>query len=202
MVTVVIPAHNEAQTLTALLPRIRHKTIVVDDGSIDNTAEVARENGAEVISFTKNKGYVSALDAGLRASEDDCITFDADGEHDPLDIPAFLEGDADIIVGKRPHLPRKGERILSCCCRELYGFEDPLCGFRFIRKEILKNIPFSGNDFGLGFILSAFKRGYSVDNVSIRRMDRRDEARVGGTKEIDRRLLAITMEVLKDELQG
>jgi len=111
---VVIPAFNAATHLGGVVEGVaRHlpldRICVVDDGSGDNTAAVAREAGAVVIEHGVNRGKGAALDTGIRrAAGAGCafaITLDADGQHNPDDIPAFLarqaETGADLVVGNR-----------------------------------------------------------------------------------------------------
>jgi len=109
---VVMPAFNEADAiggtldeLMAVVPRVA----VVDDGSSDNTSEVAGSRGAKVLRLATNLYYGGALQAGLRyalqTEADIIVTFDADGQHDPSCIPALTapvrEGRADYVIGSR-----------------------------------------------------------------------------------------------------
>ena len=109
---VVIPALDEEATIAdvargALL--FSDAVIVVDDGSTDRTAELAQQAGAHVIRHPRNVGQWSALRTGfreaLRRGFDIVITMDADGQHDPTDIPRLLEpileGRADLVIGSR-----------------------------------------------------------------------------------------------------
>ncbi len=95
-VTVVIPAHNEAPALGGLLAEIRKlqpeaELIVVNDGSSDSTAEVARAQGARVLSHPYRMGNGAAVKTGARHAEGEILVFmDADGQHDPADIPRLL----------------------------------------------------------------------------------------------------------------
>ena len=108
----VIPAYNEEKTIaTVILETEKHvdKIIVVDDGSTDHTAEIAKRMGVTVISHPKNMGKGEALRTGfkeaLKQSPDIIITLDADLQHDPKDIPQIvqpiIEGKADIVIGSR-----------------------------------------------------------------------------------------------------
>lgn len=109
---IVIPAWNEGARLPAVLAdlaRIGHTIVVVDDGSLDDTAEVARRAGTWVLRHLVNRGQGAALRTGIEfaisqgASE--VVTFDADGQHLSEDVQAMLEpirsGSADITVGSR-----------------------------------------------------------------------------------------------------
>jgi glycosyltransferase involved in cell wall biosynthesis len=108
---VVIPAYKETErlrnTLAELLPRYPN-VVVVDDGSPDETGTVARAAGVWVLTHPINRGQGAALQTGIEFAllrgADTVVTFDADGQHDPADIPALvaaLEGGADAALGSR-----------------------------------------------------------------------------------------------------
>ncbi|MGB4295472.1 MAG: glycosyltransferase family 2 protein, partial [Smithellaceae bacterium] len=100
-ISVVLPAFQEEQGIAPLLDRIRGvmeplgrpwEVIVVDDGSTDGTAERAREKGARVVSHPYNIGNGAAVKTGIREARGRVIVMmDADGQHDPADIPRLLE---------------------------------------------------------------------------------------------------------------
>ncbi len=109
-VLVLIPAYNEAARIAIVINGASKylPVLVVDDGSGDATAQVSRDNGAEVLRYEPNRGKGAALMAGFRyAMEqgyDAVLTLDADGQHDPDEIPLFLEEfsrGADLVIGKR-----------------------------------------------------------------------------------------------------
>lgn len=109
-VSIVLPAKNEAEGLRRTLPKLvscqpNAELIVVDDGSSDGTAEVARQYGARVLSAPYSMGNGAAIKRGARAATGEVIVFmDADGQHDPAHIAALLtrmdEG-FDMVVGAR-----------------------------------------------------------------------------------------------------
>ena len=107
-----IPAYNEEKTIAkVVLLAKKHvdKVIVVDDGSEDMTGDIAKELGAEVIKHPENMGYGAALRTifhkARQENADILITLDADGQHDPREIPKLvkplIEGEADIVIGSR-----------------------------------------------------------------------------------------------------
>jgi glycosyltransferase involved in cell wall biosynthesis len=110
-VWIVMPAHNEESSIGHVLDALKAEgythVIVVDDGSEDKTAEVARKRGAVVISHPKNMGLGAALRTGLKAAfergADRAVTFDADGQHDPKSVRKLLEAldGGDLAIGVR-----------------------------------------------------------------------------------------------------
>jgi len=149
--SVVIPVHNEQQTLPELINAIRQNAgdaeiIVVDDGSTDDSAATARSNGARVVTHPYKIGNGAAVKTGLRHACGDTIVFmDGDGQHDPADIPAMLEfsNQYDMVVGARTR--GSHANILRLLANMLYNFlasyvtkfaiKDLTSGFRIVRKE-------------------------------------------------------------------
>ncbi len=113
-VLALVPAHDEAPRIAAVVRGAAGHlpVLVVDDGSADDTAAVARAAGAEVLEQRPNAGKGAALRAGfqraLEAGCDGVVTLDGDGQHDPAEIPAFLaafgatgSSRPDLVVGRR-----------------------------------------------------------------------------------------------------
>jgi glycosyltransferase involved in cell wall biosynthesis len=111
---VFVPAWNEEENLPAVLDELREElpdadVLVVDDGSTDGTAEVARGRGAEVVSFGSNRGLPAGIAAGYRYAADHdysyCGRVDADGQHPVPELRRLLErvraGKCDVAVGSR-----------------------------------------------------------------------------------------------------
>ncbi|HTZ18798.1 MAG TPA: glycosyltransferase family 2 protein [Dissulfurispiraceae bacterium] len=159
-ICVVIPAFNAADTVGNVvqgalkyIPRV----IVADDGSSDHTADVAAEAGAEVIVIGNNRGKGNALKALFQKADDEgyaaVISMDADGQHDPEEIPQFLEAYKQhpdrIIVGTRMHEKEKIPRArynsmhiarfyISLVANQFV--EDTQCGFRLYPLSIIKGL--------------------------------------------------------------
>jgi glycosyltransferase involved in cell wall biosynthesis len=132
-ITVILPAYNEEVAIGSIVLLTRKyadSVIVVDDGSSDRTADVARKAGAEVIVHEVNKGKGRALKTGFTAAvalgADIIVTMDSDGQHNPADIPKLVEpilkGEADMVNGSRylngldkntPAYRRVGQTILD-----------------------------------------------------------------------------------------
>jgi glycosyltransferase involved in cell wall biosynthesis len=120
--TIVMPAYNEAPVIGRVLGSLPStvegfdevEVVVVDDGSTDETGDIARSAGAIVLRHSINRGLGGALGTGLKAAllrgADVIVTFDADGQHRPEDIERLarpiLCGDADAVIGSRMHKNR------------------------------------------------------------------------------------------------
>lgn len=147
-VAIVVPALNEAATIGAVLERVRDygHPIVVDDGSSDATAQVARAAGAEVVSHGVNQGYDGALNSGFaRAAElgyTHVITIDADGQHNPAQLREMIDHLAQgyqLVLGVRDRLQRVGETIFAAVARRLWQVADPLCGMKGYAIELYRD---------------------------------------------------------------
>lgn len=188
-VCALIPAYNvEAFIATvveqtrAFLPRV----YVVDDGSTDQTAKKARASGAEVLRHPTNRGKGHALRTGFqRALEEGfhaVVTLDADGQHDPHDIPSLLEcaarTEAPIVVGARveretmPLHRRLNNGLVSSVGRWLCGQPvlDFQCGFRFLSAEVLRAVTLEtgGYETESELLIQAGRLGFRIENVPIR----------------------------------
>lgn len=153
---VIIPAYREEKHIGAVVREVleyAEDVVVVDDGSPDDTAQEAERAGARVLAHVRNQGKGAALRTGFRhAAERGCelaITMDADGQHAPSDIPAFLAAYArtrcPAIVGNRmgdtrtmPWLRRKTNRFMSGLLSRTMGqyVPDTQCGFRLYHRDI------------------------------------------------------------------
>ena len=164
-VVAVIPCRNEAPRLGAVLEEVRVQIpaiIVVDDGSIDGTAQVALAAGAEVIRNRRSEGKGAALRAGWRRAAERGFEFavclDGDGQHAGTDIPSFLKvpSEVPLVVGTRfadadsmPWLRRQVNRWMSRKLSRLFGRElpDTQCGFRRLRLDVLRRLELESTHF-------------------------------------------------------
>jgi glycosyltransferase involved in cell wall biosynthesis len=162
-VLVTLAAYNEERNVGRVvrdLRGLRYECIVVDDGSTDRTAQEALAAGAVVVSHATNLGQGDALLTGFKVCllDSECeiiIEMDADGQHDPADVPRFVakmrESGADIVVGSRilgSHQPNASRlrRIFLPYYTGLvnyltgYTLTDAMCGFRAFRRDSLARI--------------------------------------------------------------
>lgn len=165
-IAAVIPAFNEEVAIgsVALLTGEHvDEVIVVDDGSSDRTAHVAEMAGARVIRHHKNMGKGAALKTGFEAADADVVvTLDADGQHNPAEIPKLVEpilrGEADVVNGSRylhgrdentPRYRRVGQRILDRATNLATGLEitDTQSGFRAFSAESIPHFKFRDPGF-------------------------------------------------------
>ena len=152
-VTIIIPALNEQEAIGGVVNNLVNgfpgaEVLVIDDGSTDNTARLAREAGARVISHEICYGYGTALKTGIRSSSREYVLFcDGDGQHSPDDVRNILDaaGDNDMVVGardRRSHVPfsrMPGKMILKWFADFLAGTKIPdlNSGLRMFRREII-----------------------------------------------------------------
>lgn len=187
---VVIPAFNESATIAVVVEKVLTYglPIVVDDGSTDATADLARGAGAVVVSHNSNRGYDEALDSGFaRAAELNCtlvITLDADGQHDPRLLKkfiAFIDEGADVVVGIRDKRQRLAEHIFAFVTKHLYGIVDPLCGMKAYRLSVYKALGHfdSYDSIGTELALFAAKTGYRIRQIAISVTERDGAPRFG-----------------------
>jgi glycosyltransferase involved in cell wall biosynthesis len=189
-VGIVIPALNESATIAVIVEAVKEYgvPIVVDDGSTDNTADLARQVGGIVVSHECNRGYDAALDSGFRkASEIACeviITVDADGQHDPSLINKFIEridAGAEVVVGTRSARQRFAEHVFAWYTRGRFGIHDPLCGMKAYKASVywaLGHFDAYGS-IGTELMIFAAKNGYRIDQIPFEVRDRLGESRFG-----------------------
>jgi len=182
-VTVVIPAYNEEERIGATLRAVMQRgfageIIVVDDGSSDNTAMIARDAGARVIQLERNLGKGEALNRAAACVSSDVVVFlDADlgdsaGQGELL-VKPVLEGLADVAVARFPRPKKKGgfglvKKLAAWGIRQA-GMEvkEPLSGQRAMSREVLRDVlPFHGG-FGIevGMSIRALRHGYRIIEV-------------------------------------
>lgn len=186
-ISIIIPAKNEAQGLKSFLPMLcEHyahcEIILVDDGSSDGTAEVAKTFGIEVISHPYSMGNGAAIKTGARVAKGDILIFmDGDGQHQSTDIPALLaqfQKGYDLVVGARSKHQQAntwrwlGNSLYNAIASRLVGQPvlDLTSGFRAVNakkfKEFIHLIP-NGFSCPTTITMAFFRSGYAVSYVPI-----------------------------------
>lgn len=186
-IAALVPAYQAAAHLGSVIGGLRSlpaapHVLVVDDGSTDATAEVAKRAGAEVISLGANHGKGFALLAGFDALRawDAVVTLDADGQHPPECLPSFVAAaaaGADIVLGTRaitPEMPpsrRFANRFSSAWCSVLAGqrIGDSQCGYRLYSRDVLMHTPVraSGYEVETELVVRAARLGFRLAEVGI-----------------------------------
>jgi glycosyltransferase involved in cell wall biosynthesis len=192
---VVIPALDEAATIGGIVGRVRAlgvrlAVLVIDDGSTDGTARRARDAGAQVVRLPFNMGYGVALQTGykyaLRHGYDCVVQMDADGQHEPDDIPALLgvieRREADLALGSRfisgrvyrPTLSRRlGMRLFRTLAFALTGirFSDVTSGFQALSQDLLRFFTterYPGDYPDADVLIMLQRAGFTVKEVPVR----------------------------------
>lgn len=163
------------------------RVIVVDDGSSDKTAEIAKLAGAEVLMHPNNRGKGAALKTGFQAAKDAdiIITLDSDGQHQPREIPRLLEpiikGEADVVNGSRylngngketPSYRRVGQNVLDTATNisgKNLDVTDSQSGFRAFAGHTLPVFRFRSPDYTIEseMLIEAAKAGLRIKEVEI-----------------------------------
>lgn len=187
----VIPAFNEEETLRDVILGIRASSfvadiVVVNDGSMDSTGKIARDEGVLILEHPYNMGIGATMQTGflfaLRNGYDVAIQVDGDGQHDPRYLKELtspiLGGEADLVIGSRylegkghkSSIPRRiGTRFLSVLNSILTGSKitDPTSGFRAINEKV---IDFFSEEYPSDYpeaesLILLHKKGYTVKEV-------------------------------------
>ncbi len=187
-ILVVVPAYQEAPRVGRVVEgaRAHLPVLVVDDGSTDGTAEAAEAAGAAVVVQQPNAGKGVALRAGfgwaLEHGYDAVVTLDADGQHDPAEIPRFTDafgaGTADLVIGRRdfrrmPPSRRVSNVVGGWAMSWAAGrpIPDNQSGYRLLSRRLIEAVAVSdepGFEFEIEMITTCIRRGYVLAWVPIR----------------------------------
>ncbi|CAN5697972.1 N/A [soil metagenome] len=195
-VTVVIPTKNEEGLIGEIVDSVRPygQVLVIDGRSTDRTREIAEAHGARVV-LDGGKGKGQAIRQALNEATTDIVVFiDADGSHDPKDIPALVgpiaEGKADLVIGSRgkggsdelhgtlsQFIRYVGSQLIMLSINYRWGvrLSDSQNGFRAIRREVglALNLRSNLTTIEQEMLMRALKLGYRVDEVASHEYERR-----------------------------
>ena len=181
MVTVIIPAYNEREHITAVLKKIpdEYNVIVVDDGSTDRTGEISKSLGYKTVILKENMGKSFACNRGLKESNDEINVFiDGDGQLDPKDIPRIISRmeNNDLVIGVRnmeniPWHRKFTNSMAKLAIKKITGqsFRDVLCGLRSIKKSSYERLGVNSRDyfFEVDMIIKASILNMKIEEVPI-----------------------------------
>ena len=195
---ILIPCHNEAQTLGPVVREaVRHgEVFVVDDRSSDGSGDVARRAGAAVVNAAA-PGYDGALETGLRHAFAKgfarLVTLDADGEHDPALVGAFDARlkTAPLVCGVRRRPQRLAEHLVGWAALRRYGLHDILCGMKGYSRPVIERWIASGAPLGLNMVPAIQWRadGGAFDEMKVTGTPRLGDPRFGRALAANRAIL-------------
>jgi glycosyltransferase involved in cell wall biosynthesis len=186
----VIPAFNEAESILEVIKGVQGfnvKAIVVDDGSSDETSLIAERQGAHILRHNKRSGKGMSLRDGFSYAVDKeydlVFTIDGDGQHDPSDIPIFLDKfqklHADVVIGNRMRDPadmpfirivtnKFMSRAISMICHQ--HIPDTQCGYRLFTRQAISNIDIKSRKFEIEseILVKLSRQGLRIDSVPIK----------------------------------
>ena len=168
-VAVLLPAYNEEVAIASMIllsSNYADEVIVIDDGSSDSTKEISELAGATVLSHNTNRGKGVALKTGFEYAKnyDIIVTIDADGQHNPNEIPLLLkpilDDEADLVYGSRylhgqdtstPKYRRIGQTVLDTATNIASGVKitDSQSGFRAFSSKCYEHFNFDPEGFGI-----------------------------------------------------
>lgn len=187
-VCAIIPAYDEAKTIAEIVQETKKyvdMVFVVDDGSTDNTAQVAQQNGAQVIRHRVNRGIGAAqqsgYDAAINNEFDYIVQLDSDGQHNPKHILEMLEvaKECDMVIASRflnksyrsyPFFRRLGVSFFTLVANLLthVGITDVTSGYRVYRTESLRKLSrISSRHWAVEQTLEVGKKGFKIKEVSV-----------------------------------
>lgn len=198
-ICVIIPALNEEKRISSLVKEVKSYglfVLVIDDGSIDSTKQLAQESGAAVMRNSPNIGKGASLVIGfnyaLTNNFDAVITMDGDGQHLPAEIPTFIkaaESDADIYVGNRlscrtnmPLVRLLTNKFMSWLISLLakQQIPDTQCGYRLIKKNVLETVKFDTLRYETEseILIKAARLGYKIQSIPIKTIYSGEKSRI------------------------
>jgi len=199
-ICVVIPTYNEAKEIARLVRDIKLlnlDVVVVDDGSRDNTCQIAKDNGAIVLRNQDNEGKGASLIKGFKYAllrgYDAVITMDGDGQHLPQDLPNFIRlaehSNSQILIGNRMQTTKNMPRVriltnqlmswlISVVIKQ--RISDTQCGFRLLKKEVLQKINLITTNYEIEseILIKGARLGFRIESVPIKTIYLNEKSRI------------------------
>jgi glycosyltransferase involved in cell wall biosynthesis len=202
---VIIPAFREEKRIANVVREVRKSgldVVVVDDGSEDGTSATAKDAGATVIRLEQNCGKGVALNTGFDYARnngyDAVITMDADGQHDPVEVPKFIEAyvrtGIPVLVGNRmaapesmPFVRRMTNRFMSWLLSRVMGqyVPDTQCGYRLYRCDVIPFVSAQSERFAAEseILLHVAARGIRIGAVRISTIYADEKSKISPAKD-------------------
>lgn len=199
-ICILLPGYNEEKMIGQVISKARkviNDVIVVDDGSTDDTYQIAKSAGAIVIRHEVNKGKGAALKTGfqyaLEHNYQAVITMDSDGQHDVNDIPNFLnalsERKAGIVIGSRmkdistmPAIRKVTNKLTSYISSLLMRqkVDDSQSGFRLITSDVLRSIKLESDRYDMEseILIKASRAGFQIISVPIKTIYGQEKSKI------------------------
>lgn len=226
---VIIPAYNEAGSIPEVVERLFSRApgfdvVLIDDGSSDDTKRVALASGAAVVSHPYNMGYGSALQTGyryaLRRGYPLVVQLDADGQHDPADVPRLaspiIEGRADVVYGSRfhsegtyrmPFLRRIGSLWFRTLVRRLTGLpvNDPTTGLQALSQAVLELYVteiFPTDYPDADMLVFLHRNGFRIEEIPVQMEERPESPSMHSGIKVLYYVYKMTLAVLMNAIRG
>jgi len=183
---VIVPAYNEGKRIANVIKQIKKyakNIIMVDDGSKDDTYNIAKRTGVDVLKHLINLGKGAALKTGcdyaIKKGATNLVVMDADGQHDPSEIPHFINNlnKVDIVFGyrdlkKMPLISKFGNWFINKSTKLLYSLDlkDTQTGYRAFRSSCYKKIRWRAIDYSIEseMIANVWKYNYKYKEIPIK----------------------------------
>jgi glycosyltransferase involved in cell wall biosynthesis len=221
---VIIPTYNEAKTIGELVSQVRSQNmdvVVVDDGSQDNTFEIAQSRGATILRNEINQGKGASLIKGFRyALEkgfDAIVTMDGDGQHLSEEIPYFMRlakySDSGIFVGNRMSRPKTmpwprllTNKFMSYLISKItkQKIPDTQCGFRLIKKAVLEKLDLKTCKYETEseILIKGARLGFKIESVPIKTIYEGEKSQINPFVDTLRFIRYILQEIWNIDIDG
>jgi glycosyltransferase involved in cell wall biosynthesis len=194
LLSVIVPVFNEAQTIGNVILGLKtvlqgqvlgYEIIVVDDGSTDKSAEIAKNQGAKILSSKTHMGKGYAMRLGFsKARGEITATMDSDGSHNPEELTLLLapiiEGQADLVIGSRLFLRKpasgralneSGIRLFNLLIKVFTGISvsDSQSGYRVLTSKVLKSLSLKSVEYEIEseMLVKAARKNFRIKEVPV-----------------------------------